>query len=132
MLKKISKYFGPGPLIAAAFIGPGTVTLCSLAGVKFGMSLLWTIVISILVAIILQSMAIKVSILAKKNLTQAIKEELKHPIVKNLVLGLILVAILFGNTAYEAGNISGTILGVETLLGKFKFDLGYIPFNFYT
>ena len=132
MLKKISKYFGPGPLIAAAFIGPGTVTLCSLAGVKFGMSLLWTIVISILVAIILQSMAIKVSILAKKNLTQTIKEELKHPIVKNLVLGLILVAILFGNTAYEAGNISGTILGIETLLGEFKFNLGYISFNFYS
>ena len=132
MFKKISKYFGPGPLIAAAFIGPGTVTLCSLAGAKFGMSLLWTIIISILAAIILQSMAIKVSILAKKNLTQAIKEELKHPIAKNLVLGLILVAILFGNTAYEAGNISGTILGIETLLGKFKFDLGYISFNFYS
>ena len=49
-----------------------------------------------------------------------------------MVLGLILVAILFGNTAYEAGNISGTILGVETLLGKFKFDLGYISFNFYS
>ena len=29
-------------------------------------------------------------------------------------------------------NISGTILGIETLLGKFKFDLGYIPFNFYS
>ena len=132
MFKKISKYFGPGPIIAAAFIGPGTVTLCSLAGAKFGMSLLWTIIIAILIAIILQSMAIKVSILAKKNLTQAIKEELKNPIVKNLVLGLILVAILFGNTAYEAGNISGTILGIETLLGEFKFNLGYISFNFYS
>ena len=49
-----------------------------------------------------------------------------------MVLGLILLAILFGNTAYEAGNISGTILGVETLLGKFKFDFGYISFNFYS
>ena len=132
MFKKISKYFGPGPLIAAAFIEPGTVTLCSLAGAKFGMSLLWTIIIAILIAIILQSMAIKVSILAKKNLTQAIKEELKNPIVKNLVLGLILIAIIFGNTAYEAGNISGTILGIETLLGEFKFNLGYISFNFYS
>ena len=132
MFKKISKYFGPGPLIAAAFMGPGTVTLCSLAGAKFGMSLLWTIIIAILIAIILQSMAIKVSILAKKNLTQAIKEELKNPIVKNLVLGLILIAIIFGNTAYEAGNISGTILGIETLLGEFKFNLGYISFNFYS
>ena len=35
------KNIGPGPLIAAAFIGPGTVTICTLAGVKFGMDLLW-------------------------------------------------------------------------------------------
>ena len=36
---------GPGPLIAAAFIGPGTVTLCSIAGLNFGYSLLWTLVL---------------------------------------------------------------------------------------
>jgi Mn2+/Fe2+ NRAMP family transporter len=47
MFKKIFKNFGPGPLIAAAFIGPGTVTLCTLAGVNFGMALLWTLLIAI-------------------------------------------------------------------------------------
>ena len=37
------KKIGPGPLIAAAFIGPGTVTLCSIAGVQFGYTLLWAL-----------------------------------------------------------------------------------------
>ena len=31
---------GPGALIAAAFIGPGTVTLCTIAGASFGYSLI--------------------------------------------------------------------------------------------
>ena len=39
-MKKWINNIGPGPLIAAAFIGPGTVTLCSIAGLDFGFSLL--------------------------------------------------------------------------------------------
>jgi len=31
----------PGALVAAAFIGPGTVTVCTIAGVRFGYELLW-------------------------------------------------------------------------------------------
>ena len=33
--------FGPGVLVAAAFIGPGTVTACTLAGANFGFALIW-------------------------------------------------------------------------------------------
>ena len=40
MIKKWLKNSGPGTLVAAAFIGPGTVTLCTLAGVNFGFHLL--------------------------------------------------------------------------------------------
>jgi len=36
MIKNWFKKSGPGTLVAAAFIGPGTVTLCTLAGVNFG------------------------------------------------------------------------------------------------
>ncbi|MCK7535337.1 MAG: hypothetical protein MZV63_32325 [Marinilabiliales bacterium] len=36
---------GPGALVTAAFIGPGTITTCSLAGAQFGYALLWGLVI---------------------------------------------------------------------------------------
>ena len=39
---------GPGILITAAFIGPGTLTACSLAGVGFGLSLLFVVVVEIM------------------------------------------------------------------------------------
>ena len=55
-LNKWIKNIGPGPIIAAAFIGPGTVTVCTLAGVKFGYALLWAMLISVVVTIILQFM----------------------------------------------------------------------------
>ncbi|NQX84727.1 MAG: divalent metal cation transporter, partial [Flavobacteriaceae bacterium] len=57
MIKQWFKNIGPGPLVAAAFIGPGTVTLCTIAGVNFGFGLLWAMVLSIISAIILQEMS---------------------------------------------------------------------------
>ena len=38
------KDVGPGVLIAAAFIGPGTVTLCTIAGASYGYSLLLSLI----------------------------------------------------------------------------------------
>ena len=48
------KNIGPGVLVTAAFIGPGTVTLCTLAGVNFGYTLLWAMTLSIVATIVLQ------------------------------------------------------------------------------
>jgi len=119
--KKISKV-GPGALIAAAFIGPGTVTVCSIAGNSFGYSLLWAIFTSLIIAFILQEMSIRVGIISKKGLTELIKDETKNSYLKNILLILIFIAIIIGNTAYEAGNISGAILGMESLTGTLSYN----------
>ena len=129
MLKKLFKNLGPGPLIAAAFIGPGTVTLCTLAGVKFGMSLLWTLLIAVLASITLQSMAVKIGIIGKKSITEALKDEISNPVIKYIVITLIFMTILLGNTAYEAGNISGAVMGLETLFGQIKIDFKDFSLN---
>ena len=62
MFKKI----GPGVLIAAAFIGPGTVTTCTLAGTHHGYTLLWALVISIIATVVLQQMAAKIGVVTQK------------------------------------------------------------------
>ena len=49
--------FGPGALVAAAFIGPGTVTACTVAGASFGHALVWALVFATLATIVLQDMA---------------------------------------------------------------------------
>ena len=131
MLNKFFKNIGPGPLIAAAFIGPGTVTICTLAGVKFGTDLLWTLLIAILATIVLQSMAVKAGLISRKNLTQIIIDELKNPIIKYGIITLVFLSIVIGNTAYEAGNISGAVLGLETLFGSLKFKIDDNIFNLY-
>ncbi len=123
-MKNWLKNIGPGTLVAAAFIGPGTVTLCTLAGVNFGVSLLWAMALSILATIVLQEMAARLGIISQKGLSEVIKEEVKNPIINKIITVIILAAIVIGNASYEAGNISGGILGLETIFGKTAITLG--------
>ena len=108
---------GPGVLVAAAFIGPGTVTVCSIAGVQFGYLLLWALLLSVVATVVLQEMAARLGIVTQKGLANAIKEEIGVRWIKMLVLGLILSAIVIGNAAYEGGNIGGASLGLEAIFG---------------
>ncbi len=114
MFKKI----GPGVLVAAAFIGPGTVTACTLAGVEFGYALLWAMLLSIIATIVLQEMSARLGIITQKGLADVIKQELKTPWVGNLIVAIILGAIVVGNATYEAGNIGGATLGLEAIFGS--------------
>ncbi|MBF8149955.1 Nramp family divalent metal transporter [Winogradskyella sp. F6397] len=126
---KFFKNIGPGPLVAAAFIGPGTVTVCTLAGVNFGFALLWAMVLSIFATIVLQEMAARLGIVSQKGLSEIIREEIKHPIVKGIALLLIVSAIVIGNAAYEAGNISGGALGLEAIVGDVTWKIGQLNLN---
>nr|WP_256260032.1 Nramp family divalent metal transporter [Winogradskyella luteola] len=127
-MKKFFKNIGPGPLVAAAFIGPGTVTVCTLAGVNFGYALLWAMVLSVFATMVLQEMAARLGIVSQKGLSEVIREEIKNPITRGLAIILILSAIVVGNAAYEAGNISGGALGIQTIFGNPKIAIGNSDF----
>ncbi len=129
MIKKWFQNIGPGTLVAAAFIGPGTVTLCTLAGVNFGFNLLWAMLLSIIATIVLQEMAARLGIISQKGLSEVIRAEIKNPFFKHFITFLILAAVVVGNASYEAGNISGGILGLETILGKSIVEIGSISIN---
>ncbi|MHA7832523.1 MAG: Nramp family divalent metal transporter [Flagellimonas sp.] len=107
---------GPGVLVAAAFVGPGTITMCTLAGVRFGYALIWALLVSIIATIVLQGMAGRIGLVTQNGLVDVVRTELKTPWVRNLVIAIVLGAILVGNAAYEAGNIGGATLGLEQLL----------------
>jgi NRAMP (natural resistance-associated macrophage protein)-like metal ion transporter len=127
------KNIGPGVLVAAAFFGPGTVTVCTLAGVNFGYTLLWAMTLSIIATVILQEMAARVGIITQKGLADIIKEQIKYPWLKKIAIILILSAIVIGNAAYEAGNISGASLGISAIVGEshyifYPISIGIIAF----
>lgn len=114
MFKKI----GPGVLVAAAFVGPGTIAMCTLAGARFGYALIWALLLSILATIVLQGMAGRIGVVTQTGLVDVVRQELRTPWIKKVVIAVVLGAILIGNAAYEAGNIGGATLGLEPLIGQ--------------
>ncbi|WP_340062989.1 Nramp family divalent metal transporter [Ascidiimonas aurantiaca] len=106
---------GPGTLVAAAFIGPGTVTVCTLAGANYGYTLLWTMVLAIIATVVLQEMAARLGLVTQKGLAEVISSQIPSPILRKGAIFLILVAIVLGNAAYEAGNIGGALLGLNAV-----------------
>ncbi|WP_029035948.1 Nramp family divalent metal transporter [Salinimicrobium xinjiangense] len=131
-MKNWFKELGPGILVSAAFIGPGTVTVCTLAGVEFGFALLWALLLSIIACIILQEMAARVGIITQKGLSEVIREEIKNPLFKTLSILLIFSAIVIGNAAYEAGNISGAVLGISAVVPAYILDVGFVSLNLWS
>lgn len=115
-LKRL-KSIGPGAFIAAAFIGPGTVTTCSIAGASFGYALLWGLLFSAIATIVLQEMAARLGIISGDDLGTALRKQFKNPVLKYLSAFLVIAAIFIGNTAYETGNILGGALGLQALTG---------------
>lgn len=108
---------GPALLVTAAFIGPGTVITASKAGTEFGCELLWTVLLASIGTILLQSLAARLGIETGGGLSEAIRSALKGSTWLLPTLVLIILAIGFGNAAYQTGNLTGAVVGVTALLG---------------
>ncbi|TYA78796.1 divalent metal cation transporter [Seonamhaeicola marinus] len=103
--------------------------MCTIAGIGFGYALLWAMVLSVFATIVLQEMAARLGIITQKGLSEVIRTEIKNPVFRTFIVVLILSAIVIGNAAYEAGNISGGILGLETILSNPSLNLFGVSFK---
>jgi len=109
------KQVGPGAVVAAAFIGPGTVTTCATSGASYGYTLLWAMLLSVISVIIMQEMAARVGIASGMGLGQALRARFKSTWARVLIAILVIAAVFIGNVAYETGNITGTRMGVTAI-----------------
>ncbi len=108
--------FGPGILVTAAFIGPGTITTASSAGANFGFALLWALVFSIFATIVLQEMSARLGLVTRAGLAEAMRSTFHSRLFGKLSVLLVVAAVGFGNAAYEAGNIAGAALAITSVI----------------
>lgn len=114
---------GPAALVTAAFIGPGTVTACTIAGANFGYALLWALAFSIIATVVLQEMSARLGIIGRTGLGEALRTEFSSTFGRIFSVLIVISAIAIGNAAYETGNILGGALGVEALTGVSEIEV---------
>jgi manganese transport protein len=103
-------------VIAAAFIGPGTVTTAASAGANHGLALLWALVFSTAACLILQEASCRITIVSGSNLGQALVRQYGGTAARSVPVA-VMIAILLGCAAFEAGNILGAVAGLELVSG---------------
>ncbi len=103
-------------VIAAAFIGPGTVTAAASAGAGHRYALLWALVFSTVACLVLQEAAARLTVTSGRNLAEALRDRYPAGLRGTLVLLVVLGAIVVGCAAYEAGNILGGVAGATLAL----------------
>ena len=112
------KSAGPAAIITSAFIGPGTITTATNAGVEFGYALLWAVVFSGISLIIIMNMASRIATIGNKNIIEASIDLLpSSDIWRVFIIGLF--ALVMGLTAlgFEAGNLIGATTGFQDIFG---------------
>jgi NRAMP (natural resistance-associated macrophage protein)-like metal ion transporter len=105
-----------GLIIAAAFIGPGTVTTASMAGANLGYALVWALLFSVFATYVLQEMASRLGLVTGKGLSEAIVGISQNIYLKWFYIVLVCAAIGIGNAAYEGGNLTGAALGLSNVM----------------
>ena len=109
---RVLPFLGPAFIAAIAYVDPGNFATNITAGAKYGYLLIWVIVVSNLMAMLIQALSAKVGIATGRNLPELIRERAPGPITLGLWLIAEAVAI-----ATDLAEFLGAALGIYLLLG---------------
>ncbi|MFL9844142.1 Nramp family divalent metal transporter [Flavobacterium rhizosphaerae] len=110
--KKILAFFGPAYMISVGYMDPGNWATDIAGGSQFGYKLLWVLLMSNVMALLLQSLSARLGIVTRRDLAQASRET--YPKAVNVILyGLAEVAI----AACDLAEVLGMAIGLNLLFG---------------
>src|SRR5213596_2276969 len=78
--RKLFAFAGPGYLVAVGYMDPGNWATDLAGGARFGYTLLSVIMISNLMAILLQALSLKLGIVTGRDLAQACRDHYSRPV----------------------------------------------------
>ncbi len=111
-LQKFLAYSGPGALVAVGYMDPGNWLTSLSSGSQFKYQLLSVLLISIIIAMFMQSLAIKLGVVARQDLAQAIAQKVPKPIRYCLWI-LNEIAMM----ATDLTGVVGTAIALKLLFG---------------
>jgi manganese transport protein len=110
--RKMLAFAGPGYLVAVGYMDPGNWATDLAGGSRFGYSLLSVILISNLMAVLLQGLASKLGVVTGRDLAQACRDHFSRPVVWALWI-LCEIAI----AACDLAEVIGSAIALNLLFG---------------
>jgi manganese transport protein len=111
-LRRLFAFAGPGYLVSVGYMDPGNWATDISGGAKFGYTLLFVIVLSNLMAIVLQALSARLGIATDRDLAQACRAHYSKPV--NIALWLACEAAII---ACDLAEVIGTAIALNLLFG---------------
>ncbi len=108
--KRLFGFLGPGFLISVGYMDPGNWATDLAAGSRYGYTLLFVIMLSNLMAILLQSLAIKLGVATEQDLAQACRAHYSRPV--NVALWLFAEVAI---AACDLAEVIGSAIALQLL-----------------
>ena len=112
LLKRIFAFAGPAYLVSVGYMDPGNWATDLEGGSRFGYALIWVILMSNMMAVLLQTLAARLGIVTGKDLAQACRAEYSK--FASFVLWILCEIAI---AACDLAELLGTILGLNLLFG---------------
>ncbi|MCR4342082.1 MAG: Nramp family divalent metal transporter, partial [Gemmatimonadaceae bacterium] len=110
--RKMLAFAGPGYLVAVGYMDPGNWATDLAGGAQFGYALLSVILMSNLMAVLLQGLASKLGIVTGRDLAQACKDHYSRPV--SFVLWILCELAI---AACDLAEVIGTAIALNLLFG---------------
>ena len=110
--RKMLSFLGPAYLISVGYMDPGNWATDLAGGSKFGYSLIWVLLMSNLMALLLQGLSARLGIVRGRDLAQANREA--YPRFVNLALYLLAELAI---AACDLAEVLGMAIGIQLLTG---------------
>ena len=110
--RKILVYFGPAYLVSVGYMDPGNWATDLAGGSQFGYKLIWVLLMSNLMALLLQSLSARLGIVRGRDLAQANRET--YPKYVNYALYFLAEIAI---AATDLAEILGMAIGIQLLTG---------------
>ena len=115
--RKMLAFAGPGFLVSVGYMDPGNWATDLAGGDRYGYTLLSVILISNLIAMLLQHLSVKLGIVTGRDLAQACRDAYSRPVVWVLWV-LCEVAI----AACDLAEVIGSAIGLQLLFGSSRWS----------
>jgi manganese transport protein len=120
-LRGLLPFLGPAFIAAVAYVDPGNFATNIAGGAQFGYLLLWVILVSNLMAMLIQSMSAKLGIATGKNLPEVCRERFPKPVSVALWVQAEIIAM-----ATDLAEFIGAALALNLLFGVPLFPAGLL------
>ena len=111
-LRRLFAFAGPAYLVSVGYMDPGNWATDIAAGSRYGYALLWVLLMSNLMAVLLQSLSARLGLVSGRDLAQACRD--RYPPAVNAVLWVLCEVAI---AACDLAEVLGSAIGLQLLFG---------------